>query len=241
MADFTLRTPSSPLSSLVKIGQSALKVAITIEIADSCQNGLSIAVCGTKSTHIDFRDEFLHPFGDVDVLFVSRSKMHIRLPAAAAARDALPNFAAHSLRTRSFKFEGSSQDMRVQSLAADDGLSVVASSGSVTIGSVDAGGRGLLVDVKSGDVCLHSISGTKALIHTSSGDVLLSGAANLTRSMGITTASGSVKAAGAIRSAKLSVRSSSGDITYSGLECDSVTLESGSGLVTSTVTPHAVI
>ncbi|KAI8928463.1 hypothetical protein BC831DRAFT_548292 [Entophlyctis helioformis] len=140
-------------------------------------------------------------------------------------------FMAQSLMTRSFKLDGSSQDILIAGdLSASQTVSIATGSGSIKCGKITAASDGgALVQSSSGDMEIGGIFGTSAGIRSSSGYVTLAGPVAVVGAFKIETTSGDVKCKDIIQADTLSIRTSSGFIKMTTVVCDSATLNTTSG------------
>ncbi|KAI8929383.1 hypothetical protein BC831DRAFT_444226 [Entophlyctis helioformis] len=247
-ASFSLRTaltsaPSSSSSffgSLFGIGQStpSVNVTVTVEIPDACQSGLNLVLSGSQRTKFDIKDDFLHPFGDVDVAFTSTPKtasIKVSLSGTSTEyRSTKYNFMAGSLSTRSFKVTGTSEDVCLGDLNAAESVTFMGTSGDIKCGNITAGGdRGVVIQRSSGDAQINGVHATLVSFRSSSGDLTLMGPVGGAAVVKIECASGDVESRDIILAGSLSVHTSSGNIKLDTVSCDSVTFNTTSGSITT--------
>ncbi|KAI8923777.1 hypothetical protein BC831DRAFT_469243 [Entophlyctis helioformis] len=247
-ASFSLRTaltsaPSSSSSffgSLFGIGQStpSVNVTVTVEIPDACQSGLNLVLSGSQRTKFDIKDDFLHPFGDVDVAFTSTPKtasIKVSLSGTSTEyRSTKYNFTAGSLSTRSFKVTGTSEDVCLGDLSAAESVAFMGTSGDIKCGNITAGGdRGVVIQRSSGDAQINGVHATLVSFRSSSGDLTLLGPVGGAAVVKIECASGDVESRDIILAGSLSVHTSSGNIKLDTVSCDSVTFNTTSGSITT--------
>ncbi|KAI8928425.1 hypothetical protein BC831DRAFT_448654 [Entophlyctis helioformis] len=244
--------PSSLVGSLFSLGKSVLwsspnvqtQVTVSVEIADACQAGLNIAVSGSKATSIDFHDEFAHAFGDVAIAFSSdgkpagSSKWHMEVSPdrqlAGLSYRPTAELVAKSLKMRSFRFDGSSQEsmqgMSVGDMDATGDICITGKCSLVRCGKLTAGGEGgLVIDLPSGDIMLDGVEGTHASITTLSGSASVFGAMNMAGNLALTAIPGSIRVNGHIHANELAARTSTGQLLLTTTVCETASVQATSG------------